>query len=374
MIQTLRDWAKQQNVNVGFDQGTGMVSLTSPTGKSVSFKEGSPESMQYGLGYSNYTHYLDPSNTKLSSALGLGQTQTKTPTLQSTYQTNANDILSQIKQNISKQYDYTSNPYYQAQLNLAQQEGEQASRRAMEELNRRNILNSTITGYQVGQAQQEAINARMPSAIQTINTMNQQNLSNLFDLYDVYSGLEKQEYERQLKQDELALEREKYLLDRADTNLKNAWERVKNLGYVDNVASSILGLPVGTPSFEAQKTYDTLQNELNIAVMNNEESMRRTQYTQSQTTARTQMQIQAKREIQNIRDTADKKTNLVITDIMNLNTPQEAFAYIAGENGANAASAGADLNKAMQAIKARWPEYFMSNPLAELGVTAENPQ
>lgn len=365
VLSTLRDWAAQNKVNVGFDQGTGMVNLSSPAGQSVSFKEGSPESQKYGLGFSGDTHYLDPSNTALGSALGLGKTQAApiATTPRDMYQKEATDLLSQIKQRINQPYDYASDPYYQSQVRLAEQEGKQAGQQASEYLNQRGILNSTITADRVAQAMQDARTARLPAAIQQGYQMRQGELGNLLNLYGAYSGLENQEYTRQRQVEQDALAREKSALEQADTKLKNAWDRVKNIGYVDNTASAVLGLPVGTPSFEAQKTYDTLVNQLNIAKSNNEASMQRTQVSQAGAMARTQAGIQAQRDLNDIKRSSSTITNQLITDLLSLGSPEEAFSYLAGENGQNAATAGADLNKAMQAIRTKYPEYFRAQPL-----------
>ena len=328
------------------------------------------------------------------------------PPYQSPYQQPMQDILTQIKQRLNQNYDYTTDPYYQSQVQLAEQQGQQASQQSMEELNSRGILNSTITADRVAQAMQNARTERLPGAISQANQMRQSETGNILSMLNAYAGLESQDYTRwrQADQDALtrentiytrqrqaeqdALAKEKTAIDQAETKLKNAWERVKNIGYVDNTASVVLGLPVNTPTLEAQKAYDTLANQLNIAKMNNdadlqqaqasnEASMQRTQVTQAGANARTQAGIQAQRELADIKNSSNTKTNQLITDLLSLGSPEEAFSYLAGENGQNAATGGADLNKAMQAIRTKYPEYFRAQqPSWEdlLSGSEENPQ
>jgi hypothetical protein len=62
-------------------------------------------------------------------------------------------------------------------------------------------------------------------------------------------------YQYQLKQDEYQKE-----LDA----ISQAWERVDNLGYVDNEASQILGLAVGTLSKDARERIEDMQDELEM--------------------------------------------------------------------------------------------------------------
>jgi hypothetical protein len=203
------------------------------------------------------------------------------------------DILTQIKQRLNQNYDYTTDPYYQSQVQLAEQQGQQASQQSMEELNARGILNSTITADRVAQAMQNARTERLPGAISQANQMRQSETGNILSMLNAYAGLEGQDYTRWRQADQDALTREntiytrqrqveqdqiaknKLAIDQAETKLKNAWERVKNVGYVDNTASVVLGLPVNTPTLEAQKIYDTLANQLNIAREDNDAAMER---------------------------------------------------------------------------------------------------
>jgi len=316
------------------------------------------------------------------------------PPYQSPYQQPMQDILTQIKQRLNENYDYTTDPYYQSQVQLAEQQGQQASQQSMEELNERGILNSTITADRVAQAMQQARTERLPGAISQAYQMRQGETGNILSMLNAYAGLEGQDYTRwrQADQDALAREntlyarqrqaeqdalaKEKTAIDQAETKLKNAWERVKNIGYVDNTASVVLGLPVNTPTLEAQKAYDTLVNQLNIAKMNNVADLQRTQVTQAGANARTQANIQAQKELAAIKNSSNTATNNLINDLMRLSSPTEAFSYIAGENGQNAATGGADLSKAMQTLRLRFPEYFSQQATWDdlLGGSGENPQ
>ncbi len=286
MAVKLRDWAAQQGVNVGYDEPTGRVTLAGPSGKSVNFLQGSPEAAGLGLAYSDGTHYLDPTGTRLSGELGLGAATSvpkpsampvTEPTSRQTYQTGVNDILTQLRSKASPSQDITSSPYYQSSLKAAQQGADTASRAALETMNQRGILNSTIAGDRVAQIQQQNMTQTIPALIEKAYKMQEGEFGNLLNMLNAYSGLEQQEYtrNRQAEQDRIAAEDRK--ITQEQKKIADAWTRVKNIGYVDNLASIALGIPVGTPSYEAQKAVQDRAQELQIAREDNAAAMARTQ-------------------------------------------------------------------------------------------------
>lgn len=68
--------------------------------------------------------------------------------------------------------------------------------------------------------------------------------------------------------------------------LNAALSRVKTLGYVDSVASSVLGVPEGTQSADVMQALATLQNQRDLAAFNQAAQTERTQYSESQANAR----------------------------------------------------------------------------------------
>jgi len=184
------------------------------------------------------------------------------------YRQKMENILGRLEQRLTQPVDITQSPYYKANLEAAQQAADLASRRAMEELNRRGILSSTITGDRIAQIQQQYMTQILPQVMEQAYGIRQGEVRNLLDLLGAYSGLEQQQYERQIAEQQMQIEAE-------ETQIKRAWDRVKNLGYVDNLASIALGIPVGTPSFEAQKAVDDRLARLKLARENNAAAMAR---------------------------------------------------------------------------------------------------
>jgi len=227
--------------------------------------------------------------------------QSAQPTQRQQYQTTQNDILSQLRTRVTAPQDITKTPYYKSSLEAVNQGADLAAKRSMEEMNARNILSSTITTDRDAQIRSQAVTQALPSIIEKAYGMQQGEFNNLLGLLNTYSGLEGEQYnrERQAEQDRLAAENSK--IEQEQAQLQNAWNRVKNIGYVDNIASISLGLPVGTLSADAQKAVEDRNSRLQIAreqnaaamartQASNAASMARTQYTQGQINARTQPQ------------------------------------------------------------------------------------
>lgn len=226
----------------------------------------------------------------------------------SRYESQINDILGQLRQNVSQPFNYNpaTDPAYQSASNAITQS-------VMEQMNARGILNSTVTRDDVAAAVAKIIPELQSQAYQR----HQGNIANTSGLLSAYSGLEKQGYERGLESyktdisnvsDLLSaysgLEQQEYTrgrqaqldqwsrddakLKQEQDKLKAAMDRVKGLGYVDNVASVVLGIPVGTPSYEAQKDVQDRQSRLQVAREQIAGSMARTQASNAAAMARTQ--------------------------------------------------------------------------------------
>lgn len=192
------------------------------------------------------------------------------PIQQPTYQQRAENILAQLEKRLTQPIDITKTPSYLPLTQLAEQRGKKAAQRALEELNRRGVLASTMAGYQVGQAQQQAEAEILPTLIREAYGLDRQQTQDLLNLFNVYSGLEQQEYERTLRAQQAEFDAEKRRMD-------SAWDRVKNIGYVDDEASIILGIPVGTMTSDARKAYEDRKLRLQLARENNAAALQRIQ-------------------------------------------------------------------------------------------------
>lgn len=220
------------------------------------------------------------------------------PTRQQTeYQSQVGDILSQLRERVTSPQDITQTPYYKQSMEGLQAQQDIASRASLEAMNARNILNSSITSDRDSQIRAQILAGALPGIYQTAQQMQQAETGNLLNMLNAYQGLEQQEYQRGTTQEQQQYERQRQeeqdrlsaesaRIEQEQTQLQNAWNRVKNIGYVDNIASITLGLPVGTLSADAQKAVEDRNSRLQIARENNASAMARTQYTQSQINSR----------------------------------------------------------------------------------------
>lgn len=166
-----------------------------------------------------------------------------------------------------------SPPRYRPEEDPAfQAAADEVSRRVMEQMNRRNILSSTITRDDVARAMASVL----PQYQQQFYSQQQAQFGNLANILGAYSDIEQQEYARQVAAEEKRLANEKAKIEAEEKEINRAWDRVENLGYVDNLASITLGVPVGTLSADAQKAYEERQARLELARENNAAALQRT--------------------------------------------------------------------------------------------------
>ena len=206
------------------------------------------------------------------------------------YQQEVGQLLQQIQGLIGQPVRPEDYPGYQGMQEASQQQAAKASQQAMEILNQRGILNSTVTRDQVNEIEQQAMIQLMPRLFELAYGMRQDQIGQLMNLLNTYSGLGQQEYAREVESQrwfyEQQVAQQAAAIEAEEQKVKAAWDRVKNLGYVDNSASVALGIPVGTPTYEAQKDVENRLHQLELAKQNNAAQLQRTQYTQGQIGAR----------------------------------------------------------------------------------------
>jgi len=208
-----------------------------------------------------------PALPAVPPAPSLTALQTPTPP-QVPYQEQLADILGQLRERVEAPFRPEDYPGYEALRELAEREAQQASLRALEELNARGVLGSTMAAEAVAQAQQDAMLRMMPVILERAYGMRQDEIANLMNLLEAYRGLGAEEYARQWQAAQWTYEQQLQAALRAvemeQARVRAAWDRVKMLGYVDNEASVVLGLPVGTPSFQARKAAEDRMHELEM--------------------------------------------------------------------------------------------------------------
>lgn len=183
------------NKNIGWNQQAGTFSLTGPRG-TFSFE---PTSVFEGRSYAK-----PQSITQMLSTVGYNPIQQRFYNDPNSPQ----NILSRLLEMQSEPFDYdpSSDPYYKSAKSEAQRGASKASRTAREDLNRRGILNSTVTADRLGQIQQEynqRVNELIPQFMSQAWGRRQDELSNLMEALSASAGLDELRSSTALKQGEL---------------------------------------------------------------------------------------------------------------------------------------------------------------------------
>jgi hypothetical protein len=169
--------------------------------------------------------------------------------------------------------NYKYDPTTDTALKQAQ---DQASKAIMEQMAGRGILNSTITNDRVSQSIQDLIPQYEQLAYE-----NQGRLFNrMLQSANYVMQLSDQEYkqyrdnvEDQFQKEQFNYQKQQDAIDNKMKEVSQAWERVQNLGYVDNKAAQTLGVAAGTKSWEAKKLADQQAYELSLIKKQNEQAM-----------------------------------------------------------------------------------------------------
>ena len=226
-----------------------------------------------------YQPYISPYEGQIKQILDQIASQ---PAYQSPYAAILNDMINKIT---TREFDYNpeTDPEFQRDSRIL-------SQAIMEEMNARGILSSTITVDRVQQAIKDlmvdyssrayqryldegqqllqqanfimGIDERGYQRYQDEYTRKANMLNFLLNLderqYNLYKDAMEADYEMRKDQYESALNIYKAQLQR----IEDAWDRVNELGYVDNQASIILGIPAGTLSKEAREAKETREAAL----------------------------------------------------------------------------------------------------------------
>ena len=217
------------------------------------------------------------------------------------YQSEIADLVGRLQEMISRPFNPEDYPGYQALEETVKRQAAKASLRALEELNARGILNSTIAAEKVAQIEQEYWIQALPLILERAYGMRQDEIRNLMALLDYYRRAAEEEYSREWEYQTWMYEQQlaqlQMAIEEQERQIKSAWERVNNLGYVDNAASAVLGLPVGTPSWEAKKTAEQMLHELQIKKMELSTQLERERMKQAGAAQRAAIQAAGKRAV-----------------------------------------------------------------------------
>lgn len=173
-----------------------------------------------------------------------------------TFKTKQNDWLTKMEelQNTPFSYDPNTDPKYQAMQALAKQRAGVASQSAMEDLNSRGILNSSVTASQLGQIQQNAEQEAL-SYIPQYEALARQDyrdrVADALNMYTTYKGADDTAYNRQQDSKKFAIDEagvtglykgqktsaqadsdRKYALEKANSDLNKTQIYAQLTGYM----------------------------------------------------------------------------------------------------------------------------------------------
>lgn len=200
---------------------------------------------------------------------------------------NQNKALSiaEAARNKTFQYDYNNDPVFKATVDYG-------TNKVIEEMNRRGIANSSMTKENVMRMvadkllsfQQNAFNQfntdignqmRAADIYQRANQSDletyQQRINNIYNEANFLNGLSTQEvtqYRQAItdkqNQDMIDFNKKQKEIENKRKEIEDAWTRVENLGYADNQAAQVLGVPTGTPIEGGTSSKDVRQVKLKL--------------------------------------------------------------------------------------------------------------
>ena len=172
---------------------------------------------------------------------------------QSAYSDTINSLISQIASQVQNGFQY--DPANDTALQMAT---EYAANTTMENMISSGILNSSMTAERVAKVVSELI----PQYEQLAYTRWSDGLSRLADTAQLVMQYDSQQFEYWKDAKDREFQNKQFEYQKAQDELENAWKRVDELGYVDNEASAVLGVPVGTLSGEARLAKEEREYEL----------------------------------------------------------------------------------------------------------------
>ena len=193
------------------------------------------------------TTIVTPTNTNLNTVNGM---------YQSAYSDTINGLISSMIEQLENGFQY--DPNKDTALQVAT---EYASNSTMQSLAGSGVLNSSATAERVARVVSDLI----PQYEQLAYTRWTDYLGQLSNTAQMVMNYDSQQFEYWKDAKDREFQNKQFEYQKQQDALNNAWKRIDELGYVDNNASAILGVPVGTLSGEARLAKE--QREFELAKM-----------------------------------------------------------------------------------------------------------
>ena len=193
------------------------------------------------------TTIVTPTTANLNSVEGM---------YQSSYANTINSLLSEMITQLENGFTYDPN-----KDNALKVATEYAANSTMQSLAGSGVLNSSATAERVARVVSELV----PQYEQLAYTRWTDYIGQLSDTAQLVMNYDSQQFEYWKDAKDREFQNKQFEYQKQQDALENAWKRVDELGYVDNNASAILGVPVGTLSGEARLAKE--QREFELAKM-----------------------------------------------------------------------------------------------------------
>lgn len=190
------------------------------------------------------TTIVTPTTSNLNSVQGQ---------YQSAYSDTINSLISEMLTQMNGGFTY--DPTKDSSLKVAT---EYASNSTLQSLAGSGVLNSTATAERVARIVSELI----PTYEEKAHDRWLEYVGQLADTAQVVMSYDAQQFEYWKDLKDREFQEKEFEYQKKQNELENAWKRVDELGYVDNEASAILGVKVGTLSGTARLAKEEREFEL----------------------------------------------------------------------------------------------------------------
>lgn len=291
-IQTTMPTQDSSNINVNRSNEQVQNSINAPT--PVQYQKPQTATQQQTFDYqSSANKYYNYTPVQVPTA--------PQNTIQGQYQSSYSEAINQIaNQILNMRFNYNPN-----EDDLLKQASQYVTQTTFENMNSKGILNSSMTAERVAKVVGDLIPQYEKLAREEFDTAFNQmlNTANLLMSMDerefsIWKDARDQQWQEKLHEHQ-----------KQQDNLQNAWKRVDELGYVDNNASTILGVPVGTLSKDARESKEAYEREL--------EKMKK----------QAEIQMQTEKELANFKNDLEKDLYKYQKSISNTSTSNNKTSY-----------------------------------------------
>lgn len=259
----------QPNSNLQVADAQQSQTYNAPTPQAYNGNTQSSNVVDFNQIYQNYNQTMGNTNSNYGAS-GIKKTSFNTtivtPTTsnlnsiegqyQSAYADTINGLISEMLTQMQNGFQY--DPTQDAALKMAT---EYAANSTLQSLAGSGVLNSSATAERVSRIVSELI----PQYEEKAHNRWIEYLGQLADTAQIVMNYDSQQFEYWKDAKDREFQNKEFEYQIQQDALENAWKRVDELGYVDNNASAILGVPVGTLSGEARLAKE--QREFELAKM-----------------------------------------------------------------------------------------------------------